>query len=527
MLQITVNPIVLQMLEQHFPRKNQAQRALDKYIKLLTQQFTDSLVRGRSAWMLSKDMYSISVYKQRNRGGQIGSKKIRLQNWLEDNDLELFEVSILGSNMNKQLSVVRLTHLAAITSTTTVYKSKIEQETDDLQPLLQDQNLSNQKLFEYLYPEMSTCTETEIKSLFDIVPIDMTSLSNYIAWLKNDAIHFEKRKKDQFLIQADTILRIAQFTNGTYFQRKKGSSFGRNYYSGISVQNINKELRRAMLGHCWEYDIRSSVFAWKMGHARECYETLNTQDNFEKFFAQTLIFLEDKKDFMAAVRYYTFKEDTNVSREQQDKLLKQAVTAISFGARRGTTGWRISADETKNPALVDILRNQKERERFLQSPMIKKFITEQNTLDKFIYQTCREANPPFMSLAEVRTISGSLSKSKVIAYLYQHFETQVMDVVADEIEKRGRKVLARIHDAIIIDKKLGVDNKIEVEEAMQRATSNPYWHLTPKELQPFERPYSLDRAEIELHRERIRQEEQRAREKSKSGVISKIFEWMS
>ena len=90
MLQITVNPIVLQTLEQHFPRKNQAQRALDKYIKLLTQQFTDSLVRGRSAWMLSKDMYSISVYKQRNRGGQIGSKKIRLQNWLEDNDLELF-----------------------------------------------------------------------------------------------------------------------------------------------------------------------------------------------------------------------------------------------------------------------------------------------------------------------------------------------------------------------------------------------------------------------------------------------------
>jgi hypothetical protein len=102
-----------------------------------------------------------------------------------------------------------------------------------------------------------------------------------------------------------------------------------------------------------------------------------------------------------------------------------------------------------------------------------------------------------------------------------------MDVVADEIEKRGRKVLARIHDAIIIDRKLGVDNKIEVEEAMQRATSNPYWHLTPKELQPFERPYSLDRAEIELHRERIRQEELRAREKSNSGVISKIFEWMT
>ena len=67
---------------------------------------------------------------------------------------------------------------------------------------------------------------------------------------------------------------------------------------------------------------------------------------------------------------------------------------------------------------------------------MKKFISEQNTLDKFIYQTCREANPPFMSLPEVRTLCGVLSKAKVIAYLYQHFETQVMDVVADEIEKK-------------------------------------------------------------------------------------------
>jgi hypothetical protein len=526
MLKIQLDPIVLQTLQTHFPKKNSAKRALDKYVSLLTEQFTQSVMHGRSAWMNTNDLYSISLHKQRNRGGQIGPHKIRLQNWLEDNDLELFSVSLLGSNMSKRLSVVKLTNLANLTNTVTVLKTKDEIETEDLRQLLDDQTITNEEFFKKQYPEFTSLKDMNVNDMFDVVPIDMKSLRNYLHWVQHDASLIEAKKKLQIITQADSILRIAQHTDGFYFQRKKSSDFGRMYYSGTSVQNVNKELRRAMLGHCWEYDIRSSVFAWKMGHARECYETLKTTETFQQVFSQTLLFLEDKKDFMATVRYYTFKEDSNVPRELQDKLLKQAVTAISFGARRGTKGWRVSATEWSNPALVEIFKNNQERERFMNCSIIKKFISEQNTLDKFIYQTCREANPPFMSLPEVRTQCGVLSKAKVIAYLYQHFETQVMNVAAEEIEKRGRKVLARIHDAIIIDKRLGVDNKVEIEEAMHKATSNPYWHLTPKELQPFERPYSLDRAEIEAHQERIKEESAIAMEKKSKGMLRSLFEWV-
>ncbi|TXG75786.1 hypothetical protein E6Q11_06630 [Candidatus Dojkabacteria bacterium] len=525
MLKIQLDPIVLQTLQTHFPKKNSAKRALDKYVTLLTEQMTQSVMHGRSAWMNSNDLYSISLHKQRNRGGQIGQHKIRLQNWLEDNDLELFNVSVLGSNMSKRLSVVKLTNLATLMNRVTVFKTPNEIEAENLRQLLDDQSTTNEEFFKKQYPEIGTLTETAINDMFDIVPIDMKSLRNYLHWVQHDASLIEAKKKSQIITQADTILRIAQHTNGFYFQRKKSSDFGRVYYSGTSVQNVNKELRRAMLGHCWEYDIRSSVFAWKMGHARECYETLKTTETFQQVFSQTLLFLEDKKDFMATVRYYTFKEDSNLPRDLQDKLLKQAVTAISFGARRGTKGWRVSTTEWSNPALVEIFKNNEERERFMTCPIIKKFITEQNTLDKFIYQTCREANPPFMSLPEVRTQCGVLSKSKVIAYLYQHFETQVMDVVAEEIEKRGRKVLARIHDAIIIDKRLSQDTKEEIEYEMQKWDANPYWHLTQKELQPFERPYSLDRAEIEMHQERIRDEEAFAKQTKSKGLLKSFFEW--
>lgn len=527
MIQLQLNPIVLQTLQQHFPKpKNSASRQLDKYLKLLAKQLETSIMHGRNAWMQSKNLYTVSVYKQRQRGGQIGKNKLRLQNWLEQNNLELFKVSVLGSNMSKQLSVVQLTDLVTLIQTHTHFPTIQDLETDELRKLLEHQALTNKELFDKLYPNAESLSAEELDETYDYVDIDMKSLRNYIAWLKNDAKLLEEKKKEQFLLQADTILRVAQHTDGFYIQKKKASLFGRNYYSGISVQNVNKELRRAMLGHCWEYDIRSAVFAWKMGFARNLYATLETTDSFKKTFQETLLYLENKKEFMADVRHYTFNDESNLSRELQDKVIKQAVTAISFGARRGTHGWTTNGTDWNNPSLVEIFKNKEERERFLNSIIIKKFLTEQNLLDKYIYSLCKESQCDFLKLEEVRTRCGSLSRAKVIAYLYQHFETLVMDVAAKEIEKRGRKVLARIHDAIIIDKKLGLDNKLEVEEAMKAATGSEYWHLVAKELEPYERPYSLDKEEVEAHRERIRKEEVHAKSMAERGLLSRVSEWV-
>lgn len=105
--------------------------------------------------------------------------------------------------------------------------------------------------------------------------------------------------------------------NGYYLQRKKPSDFGRLYYGGVSVQNINKELRRAVLGDCWEYDIRSSVVAWKMGWAKQYIGSRVQGADLRKVFSATLGFLEDKNDFMATVRHFTFDESSPVPRDLQ------------------------------------------------------------------------------------------------------------------------------------------------------------------------------------------------------------------
>ena len=333
MIQLTVNPIVLQTLQQHFPKpNNSATRALDKYVMLMTAQISDSIIRGRTVHQVIKGLYTFSIYKQRTRGSQIGSKKIRLQNWLEENNLKLFRVVELGTSRSHKLSVIQLTDLVTLTNTMTVLKSEEELETENLQNLLYTQAVSNKQLFESLYPEIEDLNEFDIRNLFEFVPIDVRSLRNYIQWLGHDSTLIDARKKAQYLVQADTILRVAQHTDGFYVQRRKASSFGRTYYSGISVQNVNKELRRAMLGHCWDYDVRSAGV-----------------------------------------------------------------------------------------------------------------------------------------------------------------------------------VLARIHDAIIVKRRLGADHKIDIEMAIRAQTENPYWHLQPTELEPYHRPLSLDKEEIQAHQARIAAEEQAAK----------------
>ena len=98
-----------------------------------------------------------------------------------------------------------------------------------------------------------------------------------------------------------------------------------------------------------------------------------------------------------------------------------------------------------------------------------------------------------------------------------------MDYINEEIEKRGFKVLARVHDAIFVNNRLG-ESKHEIEHLLQSNTENKYWHLTMKELETYERPYCLDKAEIDAHRQRIAEEERHAKSVSKTQLMN--YSWI-
>jgi hypothetical protein len=214
---------------------------------------------------------------------------------------------------------------------------------------------------------------------------------------------------------------------------------------------------------------------------------------------------------MVTVRRSVFTDpDEPTTAEFQTKLIKQAITAISFGARATSTGWPNGSGGITNSALVDILRNPDQRRRFLGDIVVRGFLREQNCLDDYIFGLVKTQCPELLEMEDLQTPSGRPSKSRVLAYLYQHAETEVMGIVAQAAAKHGRQPIARVHDAIFFRKRLSLDLKLEIEDEMQRQTGNPYWRLTAKALEGYRSLYRDQIREQHEHRARIEDETRRA-----------------
>ena len=516
MIKITVDAQVYEALQKAFPKPaNTAHRALAKYISVLEAMLFKSLHFAATPLQRKLDLFAISLQQLANQGGQIGPKKLRVHAWLRNNNFNLVESVITGSNLTGSVSQCKLTSLVTMVDTLAVEDKILRSGKSDreIDQYLCGDDFGNYQVLNLLFPEFKQRIKSpEIEELFDLVPVDKESVKSYIIWLTTESEHITKEKMDQALRQARIILAISSVMDGYYLQRKKPSLFGRMYYEGTSVQNINKELRRAVLGDCWEYDIRSSVVAWKMGWAKQYIDAYGQGKDLRKVFSATLNFLEDKADFMGTVQYFTFGDDSPVHKDLQPKLLKQAFTAISFGARQNTTGWQNESGGWTNPALVDIIKNGTDRERFLADPTVQAYINEQSILDTHLYELVKATRRDLLSKSFLQTPSGRPSKSKILAYLYQHDETEVMDIVCEVAAQHGREPIARVHDAIFFKHKLSVDLRHEIEMTMQDRTANPYWRLSHKQLERYEPRYLDLKMDEAAHKERILQETIRARE---------------
>jgi len=97
----------------------------------------------------------------------------------------------------------------------------------------------------------------------------------------------------------------------------------------------------------------------------------------------------------------------------------------------------------------------------------------------------KQQRPDLLKLPYLQTQGGSPSKSKCVAFLYQHEETAVMEVVRAAVVAHGKTVLASIHDAIVTKEKLGVELLSEIEQLMRAQTGNRYWRLGAKQLKRY------------------------------------------
>ncbi len=488
MLTITIDPVVLERLRESFPKpKNSAANALKKYKELLENLLFKVMQRGRSNYEMLLNCYSLPVAELTHKGPHIGPSKVRLHKWLAENQLELVEKVETGSNLTGVVSLVKLTELVTLEDKVSEVATAVQsaKTTAQLSQALSPDKQKNQTIFSALFPDYFTyLSATQREKVFDVVPIDTASLEAYIAWLNTKATKIPPGSVRVYTEQALLILGVAKHTGGYFPQRRKESPFGRTYYTGLSVQSVNKELRRAMLGDCWEYDIRSSVVTWKMTFAQELTDEVYPFKECRKLFFASWLYLEARADFMLDVRKDVFGSNAGLSISYQEQLIKEAVTAISFGARANVNGWREQNGNWNNTALVEIIKNPAQRGAFLAHDLIQSFIKEQSLLDTYLANGMK-AELPDVYYGPLITRNVKPSKAKAVAFMYQKSETLIMSLAYAVLAKHGIKPIARIHDAFIVRHKLSINLRSEIIEEMKDQTSNMHWAIKASKLESF------------------------------------------
>jgi hypothetical protein len=483
MLKLTIDSIVLKKLKLAMPKTDKAERALENYVSALEFHVNRSMLYMEDNRYRFFKHFVVSTHQLMldTRQFVINGQKQYLHTWLGDNNLELVQVVTKGQ-IGQEHSTVKLTSLIKVVDQLDLAELG-KKEINQIDVWLNNPNLSDEDFVEKIFPDIFSYQNPS--DVYDYVPIDIVSLQRYIAWLIKKAQHFNSVQKQIMLRQAYIIFRVAQICDKKFIQKKNPSFFGRNYYHGINVQSVHTSLREAMLGNCYEYDLRSAAISWKLGFANDLLVAENSSDSIEGEFGATLFYLQDKTAFMNYVIAATFN-NSSVNQEFKVGIIKQALTALGFGAQMKTQGWFVKG-KSFNPALVKIIKNKDERENFVNCDMIMSFMEEQKRLDHYIFEHfTKVVCPDLLRERQLQTNSGRISKSKIMAWLFQHAETHVMELVAAEIEKTNNEVFARVHDAIFVKYKISDYGREKIEELICAKTNIPYWRLKEKQIKRYE-----------------------------------------
>ena len=72
-----------------------------------------------------------------------------------------------------------------------------------------------------------------------------------------------------------------------------------------------------------------------------------------------------------------------------------------------------------------------------------------------------------------------------MAWLFQHAETHIMDLVAKEIEKSHNEVIARVHDAIFVKYKISKYQLENIEKHICDYSNIKYWKLKEEKINRY------------------------------------------
>jgi hypothetical protein len=419
--------------------------------------------------------YSFSLQRARDQCQQITINKRRQSAWAVFHQIHpIIQVLEEGSNMTGKVSKVLISDR---------YLDLLIKTAD------------GPELISSWYSDADTDSEVEY------IPIDHNSLNHYIMATEQDiATATNDKYKDKLtrsLRQARQIQVVADYLMTTGITQEyawphigKPSSYGRTYYTGLSLHNCNREVRRAAIGTHFQYDIEAAVYAIKLMLVDNIYTELGETTYGE--FVNTKEYL----DYKSPIRRRLAKHITKYS--EPLRVVKTAMTAVGFGARLQNSSWT-DDDIRQYGSLTTIIKDPEDRQRFITDPWVVQFVREQQKMTDIIaayWIRDEEMSAIMRTVPNMLTPTGKFRKNQVVCYMFQQMEQQIMNAVfADQ------PYLVRIHDACISKTPL---NMLLINQRLQQIS--PYLSID----RTYSNGYYRECNDHELveHVDRITREEQ-------------------
>lgn len=432
------------------PRRDNRQ-LLTKYFTLV---MTEVLLNRRRQDQIHLNVYHIRRDKIKRQLGSFtqGSKRYYWLNWFEQQTISLYKILETGTNLKEENTIVKLNY--------------------DLLNNLELESVPKE-LIQQHFNQTNTDNPADIIS----TPIDLTSLKLYIdrtresirtktRWSKRQhrmipAYPDWIRTAENNLIQAVQILKLTE--NNSLDQPFKFSPFGRMYLTGVNLQNCSKTVRHAALGHCFSIDFSVCSAAWRLHTAQQIMPEVTAP--------LTLFLIKDKQQFRSDLA--TVLGDSHLSNA------KQILTAIGFGADINSSPWPMNNGAAGIPAIRQII-SAEQMEILKSTDWFMAFIAEQNQLNKIICDNALSELKSGEVVDCVKDAAGRIQRNKVMAYLYQHAETEYLNDLLDYIHERfGRdEILLTVHDSVYIKHSINmaeVNSRLSYINPYLRAEITEHW----------------------------------------------------
>ena len=347
------------------------------------------------------------------------------------------------------------------------------------------------------------------------MPVNRISLESFIRstekQLNKPNIHpkYKKRCEDN-LRDATRILNTAnyykEYKNGLYMPHfANPSPYGRSYYHKLNLQQMHKELRKGVLGEHYEYDLVAAVYAIRLLLARQIFTLEGEIPQEEQLFPLTINYVKDRTKIRNDLLRH-FKNTFN-----PEKAIKTVITAISFGFKFNAHAYPGEHGKPVVPALDQIIPDEFDQKRFLADDWVIKFRREQNKLSRFIFDYYKDIPDLIETIKDIpemySPVNKTLRKSKLLAYLFQTKEYEIMSNITNSID-----YIIRIHDGVITRRKIFSSERQDINWRLKNDYA-PYIELEESKTDGYFNISQEKKEDMAQHKQFTKQEEFKARRK--------------